>query len=289
MTDVHVLVGGHNGRIALLRCRNLWTIPSPPPGHYRGTGGTLPAQYLVPADHGLLVGLYQLVDLLDEITLQFLFVLQPIVGFYFLAVRAFFPVALVALITTYMDVFGRKKRRYFPDHIVQKCIRRLFSGANGVVGGLASGGHLKIGIVLVVAEQVGVRGHKGLAMAGHIDLGYDFNVAHLGIGDYFLNVLLGIKTPYRFGFLGRGRLPLPPSYAGPIGPPGPFFGQVRVFLYFDSPALVVGQMPVECIHLIRRKHIDLLFDKFLRPKMSGNVKHNTAPSESGIVLYHHSG
>ena len=41
--------------------------------------------------------------------------------------------------------------------------------------------------------------------------------------------------------------------------PRPYLGELRVLLDLEAPALIVGQMPMEAIHLVERQQVDVQF------------------------------
>ena len=74
----------------------------------------------------------------------------------------------------------------------------------------------------------------GLHMAGHVNLGNDRYEMRLGEGDDLANVILRIESAV-------ARIALRSPRAD--------FSELRIFLDLDSPALIVGEMPVESIQL----------------------------------------
>ena len=60
--------------------------------------------------------------------------------------------------------------------------------------------------------------------------------------------------------------------------------QFGVFLYFDSPALIFCQMPVETIHFVDGHHVDHSFYLIFTEEMSAFVQHKTSPFETGSIF-----
>ncbi|MNF90072.1 hypothetical protein D3C84_726250 [compost metagenome] len=54
--------------------------------------------------------------------------------------------------------------------------------------------------------------------------------------------------------------------------PSPFFGQQRMFFDFDSPSLIVSQMPVKFIQFVSCHQIQEMFDFILGIKMTTYVQ-----------------
>ena len=65
---------------------------------------------------------------------------------------------------------------------------------------------------------------------------------------------------------------------------GADFRQLRIFLYFDSPALVVRQVPVEGIHVVQRQQVDILFYEFEREEVPAYVEMHAAVCKAGFVF-----
>ena len=60
--------------------------------------------------------------------------------------------------------------------------------------------------------------------------------------------------------------------------------QFRIFLDFDSPSLIVRQMPVENVHLVHCQQVDKLVDILYRCVMTANVQHQSAMYKAGSVF-----
>ena len=73
-----------------------------------------------------------------------------------------------------------------------------------------------------------------------------------------------------------------PSYAGPF-PAGAFAGQQRAFFDFDSPSLVIRQMPVKPVYVMQGKDIDETFDGIQGEKMPCYVKMSAAVGKTGRI------
>ena len=62
---------------------------------------------------------------------------------------------------------------------------------------------------------------------------------------------------------------------------GTDFRQFGVFLDFDSPPLIVCQMPVENIHFVHSQQVDKLVNVVNRYVMTANIQHQSAMSKTG--------
>ncbi|OPZ10215.1 MAG: hypothetical protein BWZ06_01948 [Bacteroidetes bacterium ADurb.BinA261] len=60
-----------------------------------------------------------------------------------------------------------------------------------------------------------------------------------------------------------------------------------IFFYFDSPALIVGQVPVKPVDVMQGKDIDIGFNEIHRHEMACHIKHHSPISEAGLVVDGH--
>ena len=121
-------------------------------------------------------------------------------------------------------------------------------------------------------------------MTGEVHLGDDFYVASLGIGDNLAKVLESVehatavlcvvKEFLSVAIVGKRTL----AY-------GTHFGEFGVLGDVYAPTLVVGQMPVETVHLIKGHDVQHLLHLFLVEEMAGNVEHVAAMPQVRTVLY----
>ena len=63
-----------------------------------------------------------------------------------------------------------------------------------------------------------------------------------------------------------------------------YFRKFGIFLDFNSPALVFGQMPMKIIDIVQCQHINDLFQIRNRKIMAAHVYHETAITETRIVI-----
>ena len=66
------------------------------------------------------------------------------------------------------------------------------------------------------------------------------------------------------------------------------FCQFRIFLDFDSPSLIVRQMPVENVHLVHCQQVDKLVNIVNRYIMAANIQHQSAVNKTGRIFYFYS-
>ena len=62
-------------------------------------------------------------------------------------------------------------------------------------------------------------------------------------------------------------------------------GEFRVFLDFDAPALVVGQVPVEAVDVVQREHVDEALHGVEGHEMARHVEVRTAIGEARRICH----
>ena len=60
-------------------------------------------------------------------------------------------------------------------------------------------------------------------------------------------------------------------------------GEPRILLDLDAPALVIGEMPVEAVHLMEREEVDVLLHELLRHEVPGDIEVRAAPREARAI------
>ena len=138
-----------------------------------------------------------------------------------------------------MYKWAGENRHYFGQHILQKGNRAVFGIKNVLLNApmVANvervGSRTRIGIA-----QLWVSRYCRLGMAWHFDFGHNRDVACGGIGHQFACFVLGIKPAVWHivkRFIGGIFMPNAGAFT-----PCAHFGQFRVFLDFEPPALVFG-------------------------------------------------
>ena len=61
------------------------------------------------------------------------------------------------------------------------------------------------------------------------------------------------------------------------------FGQLWVFLDFDTPALIVGEMPVKTVHFVVRHYVEHALYLVYGEEMARNIEHVASVAESRFV------
>src|SRR5690349_686958 len=119
-------------------------------------------------------------------------------------------------------------------------------------------------------------------MARHVDFRHDGDEAIGGVANdlahFVLRVVAAVEARLAGGsiYVSRG------TGAGRDAPRADF-GETRVLLYFDTPALVVREMPLEGVQLVKRHPVEHLLDERGRLVVAGAVEQEAAPREAGRV------
>ena len=116
-------------------------------------------------------------------------------------------------------------------------------------------------------------------MAGHVDFGHDRHVMRGGISDDSADVRLAViaaiarRLARRWICAGRAR----------FLPTATDFGEARIAIDLDPPALIVAQMPMKGVELGHRHPVDQLLDIGDRLEVSNRIQHHPAPAERRLV------
>ena len=165
-----------------------------------------------------------------------------------------------------MNVGAREKCGDFREDIFEECPSGFFAGAVEFGGNRVAGRNFEF---LVEATEVWVGNECRECVSRKFDLGNDGDVSRRGVGNDFLDVLLGVEAAVAVFSL--------TSEAANLGESG-------VFLNFDTPACVIDEVPVQCIHLVHGHHIEIAQHIFLGEKITGHVEHHTTPREGRVIL-----
>ena len=136
-------------------------------------------------------------------------------------------------------------------------------------------------------------------MSRHVNLRNDVDAAYRRVCHYLFNVLLRVKSTVKrvsfhhfqlaFGnLIVRVVIHFGKSHTLAVvaveGAPCPFFGQQRIFFDFHTPALVIGQVPVELVQFVERHHVQQFLDLLLGIEVARYVQHQAAPLQAGRIF-----
>ena len=218
-----------------------------------------------------------------RVALKLELVLQPLGPDALLAQRALFPAVLRTLIATDVDELRGKEFEHLGEDVLQKLERRLLARAEDLFADAPAPAHL---VALALAAQPRIGGERCDGMPRKLDFGNHRDIAVGGVfhdlADLLLRVIAAVR---RLVILARGvmvadeRLPAHRSHARQLG----------VFFDLDTPALIVGQVPVELVELVHGEDVDILLDLVHRPEMTAGIEHAPAVGEIGFVADRHGG
>ena len=199
-----------------------------------------------------------------------------------LAVGVVLPRRRRTFVAADVDVFIRKDLGDMAEHAFQEVDGLVFSDVQNVGADTARNAHA-VGFRRV-ATQFGIGRHDRNHVAGHVDFRDDFDVAFLRVGHDFAQVVERVETAATIfrvvverGFVG---CVVALHRAGADRSDG---RQFRIFGNLDSPALVVGQVPVESVEFIDGSHVDEFFHLFLVEEMTAHVEHKTSVGHQRFV------
>ncbi len=121
-------------------------------------------------------------------------------------------------------------------------------------------------------------------VAGHVNLGDDGNVALGSILDEFLSLFLSVEAAIGDTVV----------LAGIAADDGllthrALLGEQRTALDLYSPALVLGQMPVEAVDVVQGQHVDMTLQRVHAEDVTRHVKHVATIGKTGSVVDFHTG
>ena len=116
-------------------------------------------------------------------------------------------------------------------------------------------------------------------MSGQVYFGDDRDIALLGIFYDFFGLFLCIEA----AIPGIVILSGVPADNGTVTP-GANFRQLGILLYFDSPALVFGEVPVEGIHVVKCQQVYVFLYEFNGEKVAAHIEMHASVAEARLIL-----
>ena len=181
-----------------------------------------------------------------------------------------------------MDVFIRKQGSNFCQDLVHKLESGIFADTKCVF----------VFAVKLVADpdsrwcfhtrQIRIGDECCQAMSRHVYFRNDAYVAFCSVCQYFLHIFLCVEASVGRFFsrlLWCALPPLPDTRSAP----GANLCQAWQGFYFQTPSLIVGQMPVEYIHFVFCQFVDVFLYFLFSEPVAADVKHKSAPGKLGFV------
>ena len=162
------------------------------------------------------------------------------------------PLLCGTFITTNMDVVIGEDVGNIVQHTLEKINHSVIADIEHVMRDTAIHTHL----VLFggVTTEFGIRSNSCHHMAREVYLGNDLNIACFGIGYYFAQFFLAIPHATTVFCIIIKRLAVT-NIRERCRTNGTNLRELGIFWYLHAPTLVVGQMPMEAIHLVKRHDI----------------------------------
>ena len=193
---------------------------------------------------------------------------------------AVLPLNFRTFVAANMDELAREERDDFGQDVLEE-FDRAWLGVEYVLVDSPVGENFER---LVAVSKFWVGGYRSLCMARHLDFGHDCDVSLLRVLDDFFDVFLRIEAAMRdavkLEFLRITRMSTVHGFLSESANGGQF----RISLDFDSPALIVGQVPMECVQLVNGHCVDELLHILFREKVSGRVEHRTTIGKTRMIL-----
>ena len=265
--------------------------PGAPP-HDGGSGPEAAFYDFVPADHGASVAVEEPFHLVVEPRLQLRFGLQAVFLHAFLAVGAPLPVLHVHLVAADVYVFVGEEVENLAPHVLAEANHLVLSGAQGR---REDGAPAR----LWEARKAVVVGDGGQAVARHVDFGNDVNAPCPGVGHDVAHLLLRVEaailllSPLVRAYPVGGKVEVGVVFGHGTAhadrvlvverAPAAALREQRILLDLDSPALVVGQVPMELVDFIECEHVEQLLHLIHREEVARAVEFHAAPFEAGLV------
>ena len=124
--------------------------------------------------------------------------------------------------------------------------------------------------------------HSRNEVPRHVDFRDDFDVALLSVGHDILNFFLRIEV--RTVLFVSPVVAMVNVYRPRVCACGTNGSEFGITLNFYAPTLVVGQVPVEAVHLIYRHDVEHALYFFHSKEVARHVEHEAAVTETGFVV-----
>ena len=195
---------------------------------------------------------------MDKIALQFVFIFQVLCPHACLATGAFVPKAFEAFIPADVDVFVREQGSDFRQHFVHKleCFflpnaKRVFVFTIEFVSDIDRRRRFH-------TSQFRISDECRQTVARHVDFRDDTHIAFGRIRQHLFDVFLRVESAVcRF--------------------------LARLLWLTMPPSLIVRQVPVENVHLILGKLVNVFLDLFFREPMATDIEHHPAPRKLWFI------
>ena len=223
----------------------------------------------------------------DDITLQaflcrvFAIGLQTFALDAGLTFRTTLPTRLRAFVAAHVDIFRGEQGGHFREHIVNEAEHGVVACAEHIVRNAPNLPHL---VWPTRTAEVRIGRQSSLHVSWQVDFGNDGDVALAGVVHHLADVALRIEALVRAAVI-FARVVTNDRF----GAVAAHLRQTRVFLDFDAPSLVVGDVPVHSVDVVEGKHIDEPQYAVLRHEVARHIQMGSAVTEAWVVRNLHGG
>ena len=204
----------------------------------------------------------------DDVALELVFILQAFSLDALLTVGTFLPAILRTFVPSNVEVFAREEGYDFIKHILDELEGRLLTSAIDIIFDTPD---ITYDILTTIGEagKLRVRGDSTHTVTWHLDLRDDRHKAILSIADDLTDLILRIEATI--------------AAAISFDTPSTDLGKAGILLDLDTPALVIGKVPVKLIDLEHRDDIDVLLHLIYREEVAAYIDHHTAILEGRLI------
>ena len=236
---------------------------------------------LIPTNHLSAACTYVLCHLVHKPCLQLVFlrvaidVLQSQLGNLGLAVGTLLPTVLRTLVATDVDVVRREDVHNLVDNVLGKLQCLGLAGTHNLIYNAEVLAYL---VRTAGAAEVVVGCKGSLHVARHINLGDNGDVAFGSVAYNLACVVLCVVARNRHVVVlarvggGDGARALRANLC-----------KLRILLYFNAPALVLGEVPVEVVDVVHGEHVDELLEVVDAEEVATAVDHKRTVGKARSV------
>ena len=183
-----------------------------------------------------------------------------------------------ALVASSMNVFAWEKRANLVKHVVEES-EHFGRGCQHVVLAIVDAPSERGALALAWrGAKFRVSGKHRHAVARYVDFGHHGHKALGGIVNHLFHFVLRVVCLIRALAIFAGEQAL--DFASAVTA---FFGEFGVAFQLYSPALIVGEVPVENVQLMERNPVDILLHKRHREKVTRHVEVHTTIAKPWII------
>ena len=180
-----------------------------------------------------------------------------------------------------MDIFRWEDVHDFVEDILDKCHCGVIAGTKHIFCHAPLGPYIHL---LACATKLRIGSNGGAHVPRHIYFGDYIDIAFGGIFHYFACLLLCVVATVRLAVPFAGKT----TYHGLLAV-ATHLDKFGVFLDFDSPTLVVGEVPVEGVEVMKCHHVDKCFHLIDCIEVARHIEVCSAIAETRCIVYHTGG